>query len=297
MMLKLSRKLVRPCVQQMIVAVSRDRVTGEDLENARTVAAFLRKRGYEVTLAYWNRDHESPAAVVSTYEEALHAVGGIGGHAYLSIKAPAFGFDARLYDGLLTQARELGVPLHFDSLGPEAADRTFSLITDRAAAPLQAIGCTLPGRWQRSAEDAERLAGLGVAIRVVKGEYPDPDAPTLDPKKGFLDVVARLAGRAGSVRIATHDSDLAQRSIRILRQAGTPCDLELLYGFPVQGLLPQLKDMNVPIRVYVPFGYGWIPYCLKHVRARPAFLWWLVRDSLAGRYPDGFAELGPSAVK
>jgi proline dehydrogenase len=295
-MLKVARRLARPCVEQMVLAVSRDRVIGDDLRNARTVAAFLRMRGYEVTLAYWNRDDESPDATISRYQQALDALAGIGGHSYLSIKAPAFGFDARLYDRLLSQAQERGVPLHFDSLGPEVADRTFSLITDRTPPPLQTIGCTLPGRWERSLEDAQRLAGLGMAIRVVKGEWPDPDAPTLDPKKGFLDVVARLAGRARSVRIATHDSDLAQRSIAILREAGTPCDLELLYGFPVRRLLPQLEDMNVPIRVYVPFGHGWIPYCLGHVRARPSFLGWLVRDSLAGRYRDSFRELGPSAA-
>ena len=289
-------RLLRPAVHVTLAAVSRERVIGEDLENARTAAVRLRNRGYEVTLAYWNRDGESPVAVVSKYEEALDVVRAIGGCAYLSIKAPAFDCDSHLYEALRTRAQERAVPLHFDSLGAEFADQTISLVTEPPAPSLPTIGCTLPGRWRRSPEDAERLAGLGVAIRVVKGEWPDPDAPTLDPERGFLEVVERLAGRAGSVRIATHDCDLAQRSIRILRQAGTPCDLELLYGFPVRRLLPQLQDMDVPIRVYVPFGHGWLPYCLDHVRARPAFLWWLVRDSLAGSYPDGFPELRPSAL-
>lgn len=288
-------RLLRPAVHLTLAAVSRDRVIGADLENARATAVLLRNRGFEVALAYWNEDDESPAAVVSKYEGALDAVRAIGGRAYLSIKAPAFDCDARLYKALRTRAHGRAVPLHFDSLGPEFADRTFSLIADSPASSLPTIGCTLPGRWKRSPEDAERLAGLGVAIRVVKGEWRDPHAPTLDPETGFLDVVERLAGRAGSVRIATHDCDLAQRSIRILRQAGTPCDLELLYGFPVRGLLPQLQDMGVPIRVYIPFGHGWVPYCLDHVRSRPAFLWWLVRDSLAGNYPDGFPELRPTA--
>ena len=55
--------------------------------------------------------------------------------------------------------------------------------------------------------------------------------------------------------------------------------------------------MNVPIRVYVPFGHGWTSYCMQYVRTRPAFMWWLVRDSLAGRYLDGFLELGRGAVE
>lgn len=297
MMPRLATKLARPAAHRLLAVVSRDRVAGEDLGHARPVAALLRERGYEVAFAYWNRDAEPPATIITRYEEALRAIVGIGGDAYLSMKAPAFASDVRLYDGLLTQARGLGVPLHFDSAGLDVADQILSLILDRTAPPLQDIGCTLPGRWRRSTEDAERLSDLGVAIRVVKGEWPDPEAPLLDPKKGFLDVVTRLAGREGRVRVATHDGDLAKRSIGILSRAGTPCDLELLYGFPVRGLMPHLKGMNVPIRVYVPFGHGWVPYCLDYVRTRPSFLWWLVRDSFAGRYQNGFPRLGPRALE
>lgn len=289
--------LLRPFAYGAIAAVSRDRVAGEHVEDALAVATILRKRGYEVTLAYWNHDDESPAAVVSQYMAALDAIDAIGGRAYLSVKAPSFAFDPRLYDELLTRAEGLGVPVHFDSLGADVADRTFSLIMDRSASPLQKIGCTLPGRWQRSPEDAARLGRLGVAVRVVKGEWKDPAAPTLDPTKGFLDVVTRLAGQATNVRIATHDGDLAQQSIRILRQAGTPCDLELLYGFPIHGLLPHLVRIGVPIRIYVPFGHGWIRYCMSRVRERPSFLWRLLRDSLAGRYIEGFPELPPGVTE
>lgn len=295
-MLRYARKIGRPVVHEMVRAVSRDRVIGDNVANAGTVGTFLHARGYEVTFAYWNRDDDAPELAMSRYTEALDALAGIGGNAYLSIKAPAFGYDVPLLEGLLGRSRELGVPLHFDAQGLQTADRTFSLITDVIGAPLDGVGCTLPGRWQRSPGDAERMADLGLSIRVVKGEWPDPDAPRLDPATGFMDVVARLAGRARRVRVATHDPDLARRSIEMLRAAGTPCDLEFLYGFPVRRLLPLPRDLAVPIRVYVPFGHGWIPYCVGYVRNRPAFLWWLARDSLAGRYRNGF-PVRPSAVE
>jgi len=292
------RHYLEPPARFAIAAVSRGRWIGEDLSSARTVAAHLRERGYEVTLAYWNRPGESPIAVIRRYQEVLDATKAIGGSSYLSIKAPAFGADPRLYGELLARSGELGVPLHFDALGAEAADQTFTLVTECTPPSRWPVGCTLPGRWSRSAQDAERLAGSNVSVRVVKGEWPDPDAPTLDPTKGFLDVVDRLAGRAGSVRLATHDADLARRSIDILRREGTPCDLEVLFGFPVRALLPLISRMGVPIRVYLPFGQGWLPYCMRHVRAHPTFLWWLARDSLAGPYPDGFCALrsAPAAV-
>lgn len=291
MMVKQVKRVMRPVALAAIGVASRGRVAGEDLDQASSAVRFLRQRGYDVTLSYWNQDDDSPAAVVAAYENALRAIDRIGGASYLSIKAPAFGFDARLFDGLLTRSQALGIPLHFDSPGPEDAERTFALFADCRAAPASAIGCTLPGRWKRSLGDAERLASLPGAIRVVKGEWPDPDAPAWDAERGFLDVVMRLAGRTGSVRVATHDSVLAQESVRILRRAGTPCDVELLYGFPVRSLVPQLRGLGVPIRVYVPFGHGWAPYCLQFVRSRPRFAWWLIRDSLSGPYRSGFPAL------
>ncbi|MFH1017351.1 MAG: hypothetical protein V1798_04105 [Pseudomonadota bacterium] len=296
MMFRLAKKLIRPGVHGLIVKISRTRVTGENVEDARVAGDYLLKRGYSVTLAYWNRDDDTPAAVISKYEEALEAMRGMAGRAYLSLKSPAFDFDPHLYGGLLARARELDIPLHFDSLGHEFADRTFSLITEHTPPPLQDIGCTLPGRWKRSPADAEKAAALGLAVRVVKGEWPDPEDTLADPRKGFLDVVSQLAGKARSVRIATHDCNLARQSIRMLHQAGTPCDLELLYGFPVRNVLPHVRDMNVPIRLYVPYGHGWVPYCWKHVSRRPGFLWWLLKDSLAGRYQDGFSERDPTSA-
>jgi len=285
------RHCLEPVVRGTLAVVSRGRWIGEDLQAASTVATHLRARGYDVTLAYWNRPGEAPDAVVRRYREVLDAAKAVGGSSYLSIKAPAFGADAGLYAELLARSREMGVPLHFDSLGAENADEIFALAAEGAPSPQSPVGCTLPGRWSRSPHDATRLADANVPIRVVKGEWPDPDAPTLDPTKGFHDLVCRLAGRAAPVRLATHDVGLARRSIDILRRAGTPCDLEVLFGFPVRTLLPLIATMGVPIRVYLPFGQGWLPYCMRHVRAHPTFLWWLARDSLAGPYPDGFCVL------
>jgi proline dehydrogenase len=66
-----------------------------------------------------------------------------------------------------------------------------------------------------------------------------------------------------------------------LRDGGTPCELELLFGLPMRAVSAVARDAGVPVRVYVPFGAAWMPYALSQLRRKPSTLWWMVKDALA----------------
>jgi proline dehydrogenase len=199
----------------------------------------------------------------------------------LSVKAPALRFDPSLLDGILASARSRGVTLHFDSHGLETADATFACVKQAAMAGVRS-GCTLPARWQRSAQDAERAIRLKVPVRVVKGQWVDPGFPE-DPRESFLSLVRRLAGRAAHVGVATHDPDLAAQALRLLQRGKTPCEMELLYGLPMTRLVSVARELGVRVRVYVPYGSGWLPYALSQARRNPRIVWWVMRDLVRGR--------------
>jgi proline dehydrogenase len=167
--------------------------------------------------------------------------------------------------------------MHFDSLGVETVDRTFGLI-EHARSYQVPLGCTIPGRWRRSPRDAERAAQMGLCVRVVKGQWPDASAAA-DPHTGFLDVIDALAGAAASVAVATHEPVLAGAAIRKLQSAGTPCEMELLYGLPSRAVRKVAHDLGVPVRYYVPYGHAWLPYALRQARRDPRILWWVLRDA------------------
>ncbi len=175
-----------------------------------------------------------------------------------------------------------GRRLHFDSLAPETAERTQQMIDELLAdVPGLDVGCTLPGRWRRSVEDAHWAARSDLFVRVVKGQWADPDDPDRDPQAGYLEVINQLAGRARRVAVATHDVALAAEALRRLRAARTPCELELLHGLPMRPSIQQARELGVGVRVYVPYGETYLPYALSQVRRRPRVLWWLVKDALA----------------
>lgn len=258
---------------------SRSYVAGAELANAVQVCRRLAQQGTASTVGYWNADDDAFRFVADAYLNALAVLAGEKLNTYLSIKAPALGQARALVMEVAAQAQQVNLGLHFDSLEPEVADETFSLIAEAARECAQ-VGCTLPGRWQRSLRDADVAGQLCSRVRVVKGQWADPLQPDLDLRTGFLNVIDRLAGHARCVAVATHDPALAREALLRLQAAGTPCELELLYGLPQKAVLRAVKDLRVPVRVYVPYGEAWLPYRLSQVRKNPRILWWVLRDAL-----------------
>jgi proline dehydrogenase len=239
-------------------------LAGEHIGDVAQACERLSALGYALTICYWNGPPDQADEVVARYEETLAAVAGLD--CYLSVKAPALDFSVPLFKRVANR----GMRLHFDAMATDTIDRTFELIErldgDR--------GCTLPGRWRRSDADADRAVEMGLAVRIVKGQFKGED--DRDPRLGFLSVVDHLAGRARHVAIASHDRKLAAEALRRLQTAGTPCELEQLYGIP---LAPP------PARVYVPYGHALLPYAMAQLKDNPKILWWLVRDAVRGRHP------------
>lgn len=251
------------------------------LEDARRICAGLEQGGSGATLAYWNGDSDTVEEVTRGTLRVLDLLAEMPGPAYLSIKLPAMRFDLPSVETVLRAAARSERLVHFDSHGPEDADRMFAII-ERSLSIHDRLGCTIPGRWQRSVEDARRAAGWGLRVRVVKGQWPDPADPGMDMRAGFLRVIDELAGRARCVAVASHDVALAEEALRRLQAAGTPCELELLHGLPRRAALNMSRSLGVAVRFYVPQGKAWIPYLLKQARKNPRVLGWFARDLVRG---------------
>jgi hydroxymethylpyrimidine pyrophosphatase-like HAD family hydrolase len=270
-------------------------VVGPELDDALPACRRLWQTGFASTICYWNEAGESPRKVTEAYLAALGALARESLNCYLSVKLPPLGFARDLLTEVLEQARQNDIRVHFDSLEHAVTEKTFSMIAD-AVLRHPKLGCTLPGRWRRSCQDADRAVEMGLHVRVVKGQWMDPDNPKLDPRAGFLEVIDRLAGRARHVAIATHDAALAREALQRLCNTRTPCELELLYGLPIRPGVRVARAAGVPVRLYIPYGYGWLPYSLEQVRQNPRILWWIIRDLLMGRsflLDRAFPSLGP----
>jgi proline dehydrogenase len=269
------RKALGGVVTRILNRSARHYIAGSELADALHVCRQAEGYGWSTTIGAWNADNDPPHTVFARYSEALDAIIEHRLRSYLSIKVACLGYDEAMLKELLAKADPNGVRIHFDSLGPETADPTFVLL-EKLCSTHRQLGCTLPAAWARSVDDAQTVTTWPVAVRVVKGQWPDPHHPDLDVKQQYVKVIDRLAGRSFAVGVGTHDVKLAADCFARLQRAGTPFELEQLFGLPLR--VDALSGAaTLPVRIYVPYGEAYLIYASAQVR-RPVILLWLLRD-------------------
>ena len=127
-----------------------------------------------------------------------------------------------------------------------------------------------------------RAAELGLAVRVVKGQWARDADGDVDPAEGAFSHRGPAVRPYGGRRRGNHDDALLTEALRRLTVAGTPCEAELLYGRPFRAPAVAAWALGIPVRLYVPFGDVGATYGIADLRRNPAAVWWLAQDLLLG---------------
>ena len=56
----------------------------------------------------------------------------------------------------------------------------------------------------------------------------------------------------------------------------------LLDAVPWPRTIAIARELDVPVRMYVPYGKAYMPYAPSQLRRNPKVVWWYLRDTLAG---------------
>ncbi|MBK8971424.1 MAG: hypothetical protein IPM37_08705 [Hahellaceae bacterium] len=275
------KSLLWSAIEPLMQVVGRAYVPGPALADALAIAAKFSQDGIAVTIGYFPEDEDSAEFVAQQTQSVAEAVASLTPLGYVSVKVPAMDYRSDLLQPILDKAQGSGIRVHFDSHGVDMADATRDCVSQACATGCR-VGLTIPGRWSRSIADAEWASAQGVRVRVVKGEWIDPNEPDKDRTEGFLSLVESLSRCAREVAIASHDPVTVKKSIDLLRQSGVACELELLYGMPMRTMLAMARREQIPVRVYIPFGTAWWPYSLGKAVRNPRILGWLIVDILQG---------------
>ena len=254
---------------------------GPAIDDALDSARRLARYGVASTVGYSAAPEENGRAAADVQLAAFDRLSAGDLDCYVSVKLSEVGFDARLFAEFDAAAARSGRRLHLDALAPETVDTVWQLL--EGTPRVGALGVSFPGRWRRSADDASRAAELGLAVRVVKGQWAYGANGDVDPGEGFLRVVDRLCGHTGGVAVATHDVTLLTEALRRLSATGTPCEVELLYGLPFRAPAVAAWARGIPVRLYVPYGDVGATYGITALKRNPTAAWWLIQDLLLGK--------------
>lgn len=268
-------------------------VAGPGISDALPICRWADARGIRTNIEPWPFANESANSMKRNYITAARSVGPQIRDCTLGLKLPAIGYDQGLFAEVADAAQAAGVKIYFGSLDHESAGEYFSFL-ERVVAQGHRPGCTLPSRWMRSLDDVQRVVDLGLNVRVVKGQWVDPDSPRLDDRKNFLEIVSRLAGRSRLVGVATHDVPLAETALGRLSKSNTEFEVEQFFSLPLN-CMDLAKRFKCNYRIHVTYGGEGIPYNTRFAFRRPQ-IFFLMAGDLVGRRRYPWAGEPPDSV-
>jgi proline dehydrogenase len=258
-----------PALHARARAAARRYVAGESLQEAVAVVRALDADGLAASIDLFGERVTDPAhaaRVADAYTELAGALGATPPGTLLALDLSHVAFDAG-HLARIAAALPEGRLLQVGAEEAATTDRVHAAIL-RARAGGLPVAATLQANLRRSPADADRLAAAGVPVRLVKGAYVEsaadahPYGPATD--RAYAELARRLAagyddgGRGAQVALATHDDALRAQLLDALPDASC----ELLLGVHLERARA-LRAAGRVVRVYVPFGAGWLRYVLR----------------------------------
>ena len=288
-------------------------VAGETLEEAIQAAQSCNDRKLKVSLDYLGeavRNRDEAEAAADTAIRTLERIAAAGIEGNISIKPSQLGMDIdpdfcrTNVERVLTRARELGngegeIFVRLDMESSDYTERTVSLAESLWANGFRNVGTVLQSYLKRTPKDLDRLIGLGMRIRLVKGAYNEPDRVAFSDKaevdRMFAEEMKTLLHGGNYPAIATHDEALINLARRYAFEHGIPresFEFQMLYGIR-RDLQQRLQEDGYNVRVYIPFGESWYPYLMRRMAERPANLFFIasnvIRESPARKLANPYA--------
>lgn len=240
-------------------------VAGRTAEDALRVCRKLAGRGVASSVGYvgyvggTGREPSAARRVTEIYLRLAAQLHDLPEGVWLSVDLTRLGLDtdpgacaARLAE--IARALPAGRRLQVGAENEARAEATVSCVTKVAGEGLaDRLGATAQANLRRTPDDLARLTEAGVAIRLVKGAYTEPEDRALpfgEPVDvAFVRLAHRLRAAGAEFSLATHHGVVREA----LLEALGPVTVEQVYGMRPEAV-EDLTSRGVPVRLYVPFG-------------------------------------------
>jgi proline dehydrogenase len=268
-------------------------VAGDRLEDALLAANRLAAHGLTTTLDRLGENVLTPSearSAVESYAEILREMAANNLEPNISVKLTMLGLDIGdqiAYDNmlvLLESAKSVDGFVRIDMEGSAYTERTLAIAEALHARFEGLVGTVIQAYLHRSDRDVERLIGLNMRVRLVKGAYAEPASLALQrPREidqAFVRLMERLLEAGRYPAIATHDPALVRATRGFALRMGidrTRWEFQMLYGVRREAQVALVRE-GYGMRIYVPFGVDWYPYFARRIAERPANMLFVLRQ-------------------
>jgi len=271
-------------------------VAGNWLEDALLAASRLAAQGLTTTLDQLGENVLTPGearTAVESYAETLRQMAASNLDPNISVKLTMLGLDIGdevAYDNmlvLLETARSVDGFVRIDMEGSAYTERTLAIAEALHTRFEGRVGTVIQAYLHRSDRDVERVIGMKMRVRLVKGAYAEPTSLALQrPREideAFVRLMERLLEGGRFPAIATHDPALVRATQGFaLRMGIDPArwEFQMLYGVRREAQIALARE-GYGMRIYVPFGADWYPYFARRIAERPANMLFVLRQLVA----------------
>ena len=250
-------------------------IAGDSLESAKPEILRLIKNGYEVSVDYIGENSKTYSQARKAYKQYCEIIREFSDHKIdISIKPSQVGLNVHPYlafiilHNLAKRAAKVGHTIRFDMEDSSTTELTRNLaisVNEKHGN----CGVAIQANLFRTEEDLKVLIDKGVSVRLVKGAYQESkDVSYQTPQAiggSFFNHAANLySHKANKPAVGTHDEELLE-DINELMPDPNYYDYEFLYGIR-RDLQRQYRDEGRRVRIYVPFGTDWLPYCVRRLK-------------------------------
>lgn len=275
-----------PLVPKFIVRhFSKPYVAGETVQDAVNKVRELNKSGVMATLDVLGEEvhtREKAREAVEQYKNLLLTIDREKLDSNISVKPTQFGlkvdyqFCMENIREVVALAKEKGNFVRIDMEDVTTTDQTLDMYRTLQKEFPQNVGVVLQAYLRRLSKDVDNLLSIDKPnFRLCKGIYIEKreyayKMPEII-NRNYTYQLEKLLGGGAYVGIATHDERLVYEGIRVTEQLKVKkedYEFQMLLGVD-----PELRNIIVEqghrLRVYVPFGKDWYPYCVRRLRENP----------------------------
>ncbi len=284
--------LFMPFIPKPIVRlVAKRYVAGSELQQAVATVKSLNAQKMVATMDVLGESTSQEAeaeAAVEEYFSVLETIDREKLDCNISVKPSQLGllidkdFCYQNIRRIVEKAAGYGNFVRIDMEGSSCTTDTIELFL-RLHQEFQNVGIVIQAYLRRSIDDVKRLAQVAANFRLCKGIYVEPrkiaykDAQIINENFALLMEVALQAH--SYVGIATHDERVVWQGLRLIETLGLKPDqyeFQMLLGVDEE-LRKIIVDAGHKLRVYVPFGRQWYPYCKRRLKENPKIAFYVVK--------------------